>query len=515
MKYSKIAIILGILLLLPSASIMADSLENAIDKAVETIHDTKKISTNKKIVVDNITNFHSGIEDTTSLQIKTELYFIVERYFPNNQIIDIRESLVGVSPANTVFIKGTYENKGEDTIIRLSVIDGMLNGKMLTQAQVTFKVNRVIRKTLVAVLDLESEQFSEVQILAFSDVFRTALNDTKKIEIASSSEVYKLNADSIQEKLQCTRDECATIIGEQLGVDRVITSSLRKVTDSLYFLTGKIINLIDGSSTTKTVKHNGDIETLDIALNILAKQLVGIKEQFEPKIEKAPVRSSIQTIKIQPDNNSKDKVKLKGSEGLLIVDSQPYQKGASVFINGVKMGEIPANLTLPTGKHQVEVVSDDKSGSREIVIEGGKSQWLTVDIHDANEEGIPNLEWHITALTIFTLSSYFAMDSADKYNDLADDNKKIQDQYDSALTQEQLTVLEKEYSSNQDKMKKHKTNLDFYNRVIAIALLWEGYLLLFANGDDVKNDTQSFRLNLQPGQIDGYLFSRLAFEYRW
>ena len=51
-------------------------------------------------------------------------------------------------------------------------------------------------------------------------------------------------------------------------------------------------------------------------------------------------------------------------------------------MDGVKMGEVPANLLLPAGRHRVEVVGEDKNGSDEIVIQDGASDALTIDIYD-------------------------------------------------------------------------------------------------------------------------------------
>jgi len=100
--------------------------------------------------------------------------------------------------------------------------------------------------------------------------------------------VDKFNPDEIQQAQECTRDECATIIGEQLGVDRVIATSYSKVSETLYFLSARVIDIKDGSILfSQSNKHNGDLNTLDQALSQLARQIAGTDGKAQKRVAKA------------------------------------------------------------------------------------------------------------------------------------------------------------------------------------------------------------------------------------
>lgn len=58
--------------------------------------------------------------------------------------------------------------------------------------------------------------------------------------------------------------------------------------------------------------------------------------------------------------------------GELLISSDPYIKGAVVWVDGREAGTVPLSLTLPAGPHEIEVTTDDKVGtSRVVVIDGG------------------------------------------------------------------------------------------------------------------------------------------------
>ena len=47
-------------------------------------------------------------------------------------------------------------------------------------------------------------------------------------------------------------------------------------------------------------------------------------------------------------------------EGFVMVSSKPYIEGARVFVDGADQGEIPAQLSLAAGAHEIEVRKDGK-----------------------------------------------------------------------------------------------------------------------------------------------------------
>ena len=297
---------LSVLVLLPSLA-QAFSLREALDKAA--IYFTKtavKIDSSKKMVI-QVVNYHSQEQDTDARKIETELYFALERQFPKYKLVLLSESVAGVSSRNAVFVKGTYEKEGEKTIVRLQAMKGSFGGIILAQTMVGFETKKAIRKTLVAVLDIEASDLKPNQRKAYSEMFRAALMQIGAFDIASSGDIDKLNPDAIQQATGCTRDECATIIGEQLGVDRSISTTILKLGKNSYLLSSKILDIQSGQIlVSKVVEHNKNLRTIRTALKELAENLTGQSKsvnimKLEPKKE-FPIRK-IPQKRIKKDSN--------------------------------------------------------------------------------------------------------------------------------------------------------------------------------------------------------------------
>jgi len=193
-------ILLIICVFLFPITVSAASLREALDKAATYFKQSGKIDPEFKISITGILNFHSKARDSFGEKIETELYFAIERKLPEVRILDIKESVTGVSGKNAVFLKGTYEQKGEITILRLQAIKGTLSGEIQAQTTVEFETGKAAQKTLVAVLDLEAKTLNDEQRKAFSDIFRSALGNIGRFDIASSAEIDKMNPEVVMEK---------------------------------------------------------------------------------------------------------------------------------------------------------------------------------------------------------------------------------------------------------------------------------------------------------------------------
>ena len=261
------------------------SLKEASGRAARYFKNSERILQNKQIVISEVINYHSRKNDQLAKQIETELYFAFGKQFSEVKLVDESESLSGVSGKNTVFIKGTYKQEGSKATLSLKAIKGMMTGEIIYQAMVEFET-QFRKRTLVAVLDMESKILNKEQQKIISDLFREALNETKAFDMASSAEIDRMSPDEIQKASSCTRDECATIIGEQLGVDRVIASSLRKLGKNYQIIAAKIIDVNDGSIiTTKSVDYDGNLRSLRSILRKLAEALTSdiVQKQIESK----------------------------------------------------------------------------------------------------------------------------------------------------------------------------------------------------------------------------------------
>ena len=153
---------------------------------------------------------------STSIKFKES-----HKKFPKFKLILQSEAIGGITSKDAVFIKGSYEPRGKTIILRFQAVKGLFGGEILGQVNMAYSTKKARKKTLVAVLDIEAKTLRLEQRKILSDVFRTAFGDIGAFDMASSSEIDKMDADQIQVASGCTRDTCATIIGEQLGVDRV------------------------------------------------------------------------------------------------------------------------------------------------------------------------------------------------------------------------------------------------------------------------------------------------------
>ncbi|OGG99058.1 MAG: hypothetical protein A2600_00665 [Candidatus Lambdaproteobacteria bacterium RIFOXYD1_FULL_56_27] len=271
----RLVLFFGLFLAL-TGPLLAQPLKEAMEDAAKQLQEKPKIAKNaEKAIVIQVVNIHNQQTDATAKKIETSLYMALEKFFPEFKLVFLSDSLSGINLSKALVFKGTYDQKGEKTTLNLAGIAG-LGGEVIGQAEVVFETEKTTKETLVAVLDIEAKDLNKDQIKAFSDLFRSSLSSVAPFKLASSADVDKMNPEQIQKTSGCTRDECATLIGEQLGVDRVVSTSLFKINDTKYMLSAKIMAIQDGSIlVSKTVQHNSDLSNLDVSLEKLSLELVG------------------------------------------------------------------------------------------------------------------------------------------------------------------------------------------------------------------------------------------------
>lgn len=268
-----------------SAIIHGASLPSAMNSAVRDIKSSGEIPEGSNVIISGIINYYTNNQDEISKRIETDLFFAFQKQFPEVRLVDIEESLTGVSSGNSIFIKGNYQRKGKKGTLYLKAFKGTMNGEVIYQSVVEFDME--YRKTnLVAVLDIEAKFLNHEQRRIFSDVFREALGESAAFNMVSSADIDRMKPEEMQKATGCTRDSCAALIGKQLGVDRVISTSLRRLNQSTYYFSGKIMNIQDGLIVkAKTVKHTGDLSSFDAALVELAKKLT---QDMTPTVVEQP-----------------------------------------------------------------------------------------------------------------------------------------------------------------------------------------------------------------------------------
>ncbi len=350
----KLALI-GMLLCLASSNIQALTMEDILEDAAGRIRRSGEIDVGSNILSVEMVNYHSKQQDKTAKRIESLLYFALEDM--GFRTVLLSEALAG-SSSNTIYIKGSYEGRGETVLVRLQAVKGLLSGEVLTQFSVEYEEKKQRSNTLVAVLDIESKVLPDSMKKAFSDLFRSSLGEVGGFDLASSADVDKMNPDAIQEATGCTRDECATIIGEQLGVDRVISTSLFKLTGDKFMLTSKVMDILDGSILkTSIVKYHGQIEDIDEPLEQLASKLAG----------RSFTGGATESIK----------------SGQLLIKSTP--PGASITLNGRKLRETTPVLLkkIPAGEHKLLLLKDNSGKDHSFELDPGEIKKLDLKLEKA------------------------------------------------------------------------------------------------------------------------------------
>ncbi len=390
-------LVLFVFLLFPS-SLGAVTLKEALSQAAEYFTKTAvKIDPNKKMFI-QVKNLHNEKRDAIAKKIETALYFALEEHFSDFKMF--------LEPAqgNEILLEGTYEKKGNLVTIRLRAFRNNTQGEILGSFAVEYEEQIVQKRTLVVVLDLEAEQLSSVQRKAYSDFFRSALDRQNVFDMASSSEVDKMDADEIQKSTGCTRDTCATIIGEQMGVDRVISSSLFKMEESSYMLSAKMMDIADGSILKQvTVEHSGDLGSLTDSLEILAAKLTGTEAAATPVQTEETGSVAFLHLRVTP------------ADSTIEIDGKGIGEEQQISISNVfETREL--KMPLPLGRHKIRASHPQAERPTEITAnleQAGETYEENIEVMlnrdymvDAQyADDLSSWRWKFWTLTFLTLAT--------------------------------------------------------------------------------------------------------------
>lgn len=109
---------------------------------------------------------------------ETELYFALEKLAPDFKLFlgEIKNK------EREILLDGTFEQLPDKVILRLRIIKGT---EILAQFQTDFGVENLHKKTLVAVLDIESDFLKENEKRAYSNLYRSALAELGAFAMAN------------------------------------------------------------------------------------------------------------------------------------------------------------------------------------------------------------------------------------------------------------------------------------------------------------------------------------------
>lgn len=160
--------------------------------------------------------------------------------------------------------------------------------------------------------------------------------------------------------------------------------------------------IIDEQTTRKTYSLKTDFGVLIVESDPdHAKVRLYDQNQKQVMSEKTPckinIRAGLYTLKLsKPDykalefevriaTNSTERItrkqaKLRKLTGHVMVTSDPFKRGADIYIDDIKMGKVPENIELKVGLHHVKVKYNGMTGSQKIDIQENKTSNVIVSL---------------------------------------------------------------------------------------------------------------------------------------
>ena len=132
-------------------------------------------------------------------------------------------------------------------------------------------------KPTVAILDFEARGVSVQEVQTLSERMRTEIGNTNAVRLIERKAVDKIMQEQGFQQSGCTTDECASEVGQLLGVQYMISGAIGLM-GKTYTIDAKMFSVETGETIqTKSVSHKGDISGLLIEMEILAWEIVGLE----------------------------------------------------------------------------------------------------------------------------------------------------------------------------------------------------------------------------------------------
>ena len=132
-------------------------------------------------------------------------------------------------------------------------------------------------KPTVAILDFEGRGVSPQEVQTLSERMRTEIGNTNAVRLIERKAVDKIMQEQGFQQSGCTTDECASEVGQLLGVQYMISGAIGLM-GKTYTIDAKMFSVETGETVrTKSVSHKGDISGLLIEMQIMAWEIVGLQ----------------------------------------------------------------------------------------------------------------------------------------------------------------------------------------------------------------------------------------------
>ena len=221
---------LAIILFLPLIG-YSDEIEDAVEDAVDILDEEGLASYKTATMHIEVKNYDSNKADRDAIIIRGSLYSALKSKYPRANILQVEDSLGGISMVDDILISGTYRLMGEDTVLSLQA-KNQENNSLIAKADLKYESQTVVDENLVVVLDIQSEYLenrSKRLIKSYSRILRSALLDTGQFNLVSSDVIDNANAEEIQKRYECTREACGTIIAQQLNASQAINVTYEQI----------------------------------------------------------------------------------------------------------------------------------------------------------------------------------------------------------------------------------------------------------------------------------------------
>lgn len=141
-------------------------------------------------------------------------------------------------------------------------------------------------KPTVAILDFEGRGVSTQEVQTLSERMRTEIGNTNAVRLIERKAVDKIMEEQGFQQTGCTTDECASEVGQLLGVQYMISGAIGLM-GKTYTIDAKMFSVETGVTIqTKSVSLKGDISGLLIEMEILAWEIVGIEAPTRLKLKR-------------------------------------------------------------------------------------------------------------------------------------------------------------------------------------------------------------------------------------
>ncbi|MCI0515406.1 PEGA domain-containing protein, partial [candidate division KSB1 bacterium] len=214
------------------------------------------------------------------------------------------------------------------------------------------------RKTVVAILDLETAGIDSTAIIGLSNRLRAEILKTGQFEVMERNRMQEiLFEQGFQQTGACNTDECAIEAGRLLGVSQMMVGSVGKV-GRLFAVTVRIIDVATGAILVSVAEDTpGPLE------NILTTTL----------------RNVAQTIAARAAHPSEE---LTGFGSLYLNSTPP---GASIFLDDHRLAGVTPRLidSLVVGVHVVRLQQALLAASRAIFVAPGETTRVQMELTEA------------------------------------------------------------------------------------------------------------------------------------